>query len=165
MATAELCSSREVRCSLSRSRKTSLSAHVQEGSLGSKREGLHGPHAIKNVNMHPTALCNGIHRSKNLQTHLRRGGGARGAGRGWGERGEGGGGGVLGAVRYEESKIIGQCKQRQASQVALVVNNHPANAGDRRDIGSIPGTGRSPGGGNGTSLQYSCYKNHLNRGA
>ena len=68
-------------------------------------------------------------------------------------------GGFLGAVQYEESKIIGQCKQRQASQVALVVKNHPANAGDRRDVGLIPGTGRSPGGGNGTSLQYSCLEN------
>ena len=74
-------------------------------------------------------------------------------------------GGFLGAVQYEESKIIGQCKQRQASQVALVVKKHPANAGDRRDVGSIPGTGRSPGGGNGTSLQYSCLGNPTDRGA
>jgi len=35
----------------------------------------------------------------------------------------------------------------QASQAALVVNNLPANAGDIRDVGSIPGSGRSPGGG------------------
>lgn len=37
-----------------------------------------------------------------------------------------------------------------------VVKNLPANAGDARDMGSIPELGRSPGGGNGNSLQYSC---------
>ena len=46
-----------------------------------------------------------------------------------------------------------------ASQVALVVKNPPANAGDVRDVGSIPGWGRCPGGGNGNSLQYSCLEN------
>ena len=40
-----------------------------------------------------------------------------------------------------------------ASQVALVVKNPPANAGDVRDMGSIPGLGRFPGGGNGNPLQ------------
>ena len=43
-----------------------------------------------------------------------------------------------------------------ASQVALVVKNPPANAGDMRDSGLIPGLGRSPGGGNGNPLHYSC---------
>ena len=43
-----------------------------------------------------------------------------------------------------------------ASQVALVVKNPPANAGDVRDGDSIPGLGRSPGGGHGNPLQYSC---------
>ena len=42
-----------------------------------------------------------------------------------------------------------------ASQVALVIKNPPANAGDTRDTGSIPGSGRSPGGGLGNPLQYS----------
>ena len=42
------------------------------------------------------------------------------------------------------------------SQVVLVVKNLPDNAGDVRDAGSIPGWGRSPGGGHGT-LQYSCH--------
>ena len=42
-----------------------------------------------------------------------------------------------------------------ASQVVLVVKNPPANAGDIRDMGSIPGLGRSPGGGHGNPLQYS----------
>ena len=46
-----------------------------------------------------------------------------------------------------------------ASQVALVVKNLPANAGDIRDLGSVPGWGRSPGGGHGNSLQYSCLEN------
>ena len=40
-----------------------------------------------------------------------------------------------------------------------MVKNPLANAGDRRDVGSIPGLGRSPGGGRGKPLQYSCLKN------
>ena len=51
-----------------------------------------------------------------------------------------------------------------ASQVALVVKNLPANAGDVRDS-SIPGLGRSPGGGHGNPLQYCCLKNPMDRGA
>ena len=46
-----------------------------------------------------------------------------------------------------------------------VVKNLPANAGDARDAGSIPGSGRSPGGGNGNPLQYSCLGNPIDRGA
>ena len=46
-----------------------------------------------------------------------------------------------------------------ASQVALVVKNLPANAGDIRDAGSTPGLGRSPGEGQGNPLQYSCLEN------
>ena len=46
----------------------------------------------------------------------------------------------------------------RASQVALVVKNPPANAEDIRDVGLIPGLGRSPGGGNGNLLQCSCLK-------
>ena len=41
----------------------------------------------------------------------------------------------------------------------------PANAGDTRDAGSIPGSGRCPGGGHGTPLQYPCLENPRNRGA
>ena len=44
----------------------------------------------------------------------------------------------------------------EASQVALVVKNPPANAGDIRDAGLIPGSGISPGGGHDNPLQYSC---------
>ena len=49
-----------------------------------------------------------------------------------------------------------------ASQVALVVKNLPANKGD---MSSTPGWGRSPGGGNGNPLQYSCLENPMGRGA
>ena len=52
-----------------------------------------------------------------------------------------------------------------ASQVAPVVENLPASAGDLRDVGSIPGSGRSPGEGNGNPLQYSCLENPIERGA
>ena len=52
-----------------------------------------------------------------------------------------------------------------ASQVALVVKNLPANAGAARGVDSIPGLGRSPGGGYGNPLQYSCLENPMDRGA
>ena len=55
--------------------------------------------------------------------------------------------------------------QIRTFQVALVVKNPPANAGDRREAGSVPGSGRSPGGGNGNPLQYSCLENPMDRGA
>ena len=45
-----------------------------------------------------------------------------------------------------------------------VVKNPPANAGEAREAVSIPGSGRSPGGGNGNSLQYSCLGNPMDRG-
>ena len=46
-----------------------------------------------------------------------------------------------------------------------MVKNPPANAGDVRDVGLIPGLGRSPGKGHGNSLQYSCLGNVMDRGA
>ena len=46
-----------------------------------------------------------------------------------------------------------------------MVKNPPANAGDVRDAVSIPGSGRSPGIGNGNPLQYSCLENLMDRGA
>ena len=49
--------------------------------------------------------------------------------------------------------------------MALVVRNPPANAGDARDAGLIPGLGRCLGEGHGNPLQYSCLENHLDRGA
>ena len=51
------------------------------------------------------------------------------------------------------------------SQVATVVKNLPANAGDARNVGSIPGWGRSPGVGNGNPFQYYCLENPMDRGA
>ena len=42
-----------------------------------------------------------------------------------------------------------------------VVKNLPANTGDARDAGSIPGSGRFPGGGNGNPLEYSCLENPM----
>ena len=52
-----------------------------------------------------------------------------------------------------------------ASQMALVIKSLPANAGDIGDMGSIPGLGNSPGGGNGNPLQCSCLENPMDRGA
>ena len=46
-----------------------------------------------------------------------------------------------------------------------VVKNLPANAGDTRDVGLIPESGRSPGAGNGNLLQYSCLGSAVDRGA
>ena len=48
-----------------------------------------------------------------------------------------------------------------ASQVVLVIKNPPANAGDTRGMGLIPGLERSTGGRNGNSLQYFCPKNYM----
>ena len=53
----------------------------------------------------------------------------------------------------------------QASQMVLVVKNLPANAGDIRDVSSIPGLGRSSGEGHGNPLHYSCLENPMDRGA
>ena len=50
-----------------------------------------------------------------------------------------------------------------ASQVVLVVKNLSADAGDK-DVGPVLGSGRSPGEGNGNSLQYSCLENRMDRG-
>ena len=50
-------------------------------------------------------------------------------------------------------------------QGALVVKHPPASAEGTRGVGSIPGSGRSPGGGNGHPLQYSCLENPIDRGA
>ena len=46
-----------------------------------------------------------------------------------------------------------------------MVKNSPTNAGDIRDVGLIPGSGRSPGGENGNLLQYLCLENPMDRGA
>ena len=53
----------------------------------------------------------------------------------------------------------------EAFQAVLVVKNPPANARDVGDVGSIHGLGRSPGGGHGNPLQYSCLEHPMARGA
>ena len=57
------------------------------------------------------------------------------------------------------------CYGEWASQMALVVKNSPANAGDIRDVGSIPELGRSHEGGHGNPLQYSFLENLMDREA
>ena len=75
---------------------------------------------------------------------------------------------LLGSIPGQGTKILqaaqgGQNQKEKkggqmASQVVLVVKNQPASAGDIRDPGLIPGSGRSPGGGHGNPLQYSCWR-------
>ena len=55
------------------------------------------------------------------------------------------------------------CFKLWASQVALVVKNPPVNAGDTGVLGSGPGSGRSPKGEHGNTLQYSCLENPMDR--
>ena len=62
-------------------------------------------------------------------------------------------------------QLLGKGGDARAFQVVLVVKNLPANAGDIRDTGFIPGSGRYPGGGHSNPLQYSCLKNTMDRGA
>ena len=62
-------------------------------------------------------------------------------------------------LRDAIGKCGGRVFQLRHSQVALMVKNPPINAGDIRDAGSIPGLGRSPGGGHGNPLQHSCLEN------
>ena len=61
--------------------------------------------------------------------------------------------------------ILSTTETVRASQVALVVKNTSANAGDMRELGLIPGLGRSPGGGHGNPPQCSCLENPMDRGA
>ena len=62
-------------------------------------------------------------------------------------------------------ELVTKPKEHRAFQVALVVKNLPASAGDVRDRGLIPGSGRSPGEGHGNILQYSCLENSMDGGA
>ena len=74
---------------------------------------------------------------------------------------------LWGCKELDTTKVTLQQQQAAlwASQVAVVVKYLPTNAGDIRDMGSIPGLGRSPGGGQGNPLQYSCRENLIDRGA
>ena len=64
------------------------------------------------------------------------------------------------------TRILNNTKRMSgASQVALVVKNLPVSAEEVRDVGLIPGLGRSPGRGQGNPLQYSCLETPMARGA
>ena len=67
--------------------------------------------------------------------------------------------------RQQEIKVFPCHHQTVASQVALAVKKLSASAQDIRNVGSIPGLGRSPEGGHGNPLQYSCRDNPMDRGA
>ena len=62
-------------------------------------------------------------------------------------------------------RVYTSCAAARAPQVALAVKNPPVHTGDIRDVDSIPGLGRSPGGGHGNPLQYFCLGNPMDRGA
>ena len=64
-----------------------------------------------------------------------------------------------------ECTVFGIEGKAEDGRVALVVKNLPANAEDIKDLGSIPGSRRSPGGGHGNPLQYSCLENPMDRRA
>ena len=66
-------------------------------------------------------------------------------------------------VHVQRLQNEGHFRTITASQAALVVKNPPANAGAIRDMGSVLGSGRSPGGGNGSLLQYSCLENPMDK--
>ena len=72
---------------------------------------------------------------------------------------------ILDQVIKLSKAVLPRYEGTGASQVVLVVKNPPANAGDLRDTGSIPGLGRSRGGGHGNPLQYSCLENPMDGGA
>ena len=69
----------------------------------------------------------------------------------------------LGEKGWMEMLFVCRWFPRRASKVALVVKNLPTNAGDLRDTGSNPGSGRSSGVGHGKPLQYSCLENPMDR--
>ena len=73
--------------------------------------------------------------------------------------------GVESNLQLTAGKELWCSARRGASQVALVVETPPGDAGDLRGGGSIPESGRSPAGGHGNPLQYSCLENPMDRGA
>ena len=70
---------------------------------------------------------------------------------------------MVGSVKHDLCLFALSSLSLGASPVLLVVKNPPANAGDIRDAGSMPGSGRSPGGGNGNPLQYAFLENSMDR--
>ena len=75
------------------------------------------------------------------------------------------GGAEIPKILREDFAPLCPCCDYYLTMVALVVKDLLASAGDVRDTGSIPGSGRSPGGGNGLPLQYSRLENPMARGA
>ena len=77
----------------------------------------------------------------------------------------------LGSYVLDEPWRVRSCSKSSPASfgkgfpMALVVKNPPANTGETREEGSVPGPGRPPGGGNGNPLQYSCLENVVDRGA
>ena len=69
------------------------------------------------------------------------------------------------SVEWHKNRLEKDYHSLRASKVALVVKTRPANAGDIRDKGLIPGLERSPGEGHGNPLQYSCLENPMDRRA
>ena len=61
--------------------------------------------------------------------------------------------------------VLGSDAELQGYPGGPMVKNLSANVGDARDVGSIPGLGKSPGRGHGDPLQYSCLENSMDRGA
>ena len=68
-------------------------------------------------------------------------------------------------LRNSSQSFLAVCDFHGLPKVALVAKNPPANAGNIRDSGSIPGLGSSPGGQHGNPFQYSCLENPMDRGA
>ena len=68
------------------------------------------------------------------------------------------------AIPFSSEALPGWVNSTEAAE-QVVVKNPPANAGDIRDAGSVPGSGRSPGGRHGNPLQYSFLENSMDRGA
>ena len=76
----------------------------------------------------------------------------------------------IASIGYDAVGLTGHLQKSSFCRVVglpggSVVKNLPANTGDTGDVGSIPGSGRSPGEGNGNLLKYSCLKNPMDRGA
>ena len=69
---------------------------------------------------------------------------------------------MLSQVFYNSDLTVILCVELKVSQASLVAQMVTCNAGD---LGLIPGSGRSPGEGNGNPLQYSCLDNSMDRGA
>ena len=69
----------------------------------------------------------------------------------------------LPAMWETQVQSLGRGNPMEKGTMVLVVKNLPVNAGDIRDVGSIPGWGRFPGVGDGHPFQYSCLENSMDR--